>query len=86
MNCWSTSISTLGYSSDDGSWALGASYRVGLHFFQLFLTNNREIQTNLAAPGGQANNPFKSPGESSKNPFHQANFALGFNLARKFKL
>ncbi|MBC8069455.1 MAG: hypothetical protein IAG13_14055 [Deltaproteobacteria bacterium] len=69
-----------------GAWSLGASYTTGKHFFQVFLTNNREIHYNLAAPGGQSGNPFKTEGVDSKNPFHRANFFLGFNLARKFTL
>lgn len=59
-----------------GAWTLGASYRIGLHFFQILFTNTREIQTNLAANGGQTGNPFEDRG----------NFFLGFNLSRKFKL
>jgi Membrane bound beta barrel domain (DUF5777) len=69
-----------------GAWSLGGSYTTGKHFFQVFVTNNREIQYNLAAPGGQSGNPFKTQGVDSKNPFHKANFFLGFNLARKFSL
>ena len=59
-----------------GSWSLGASYSSGLHFFQVFLTNTREIHTNLYAPGGQTRNPFENRG----------NFFLGFNLSRKWSL
>ncbi|HWB75633.1 MAG TPA: DUF5777 family beta-barrel protein [Nannocystaceae bacterium] len=69
-----------------GGWSLGGSYSTGKHFFQVFFTNNREIQYNLAAPGGQSGNPFKTAGVDSKNPFHKFNFFLGFNLARKFTL
>jgi len=69
-----------------GAWSFGGSYHTGKHFFQLFFTNNREISTNLAAPGGQSGNPFKTEGVDSKNPFLKANFFLGFNLARKFTM
>jgi mono/diheme cytochrome c family protein len=69
-----------------GAWGLGGSYTTGKHFFQVFFTNNREIHTNLAAPGGQSGNPFKTEGVDSKNPFHKANFFLGFNLGRNFTL
>ncbi len=58
-----------------GAWSLGASVRVGLHFFQVFFTNTREIHTNLVAPGGQTGNPFENRG----------NFFIGFNLSRKWK-
>lgn len=61
-----------------GSWGIGGSYRLGKHFFQAFFTNNREIHTNLAAPGGQTGNPFPK-GE-------RPDFFLGFNLARTFQL
>ncbi|MCA9658109.1 MAG: hypothetical protein KC486_07180 [Myxococcales bacterium] len=57
-----------------GSWSLGGSYSSGLHLFQIFLTNTREIHTNLYAPGGQTKNPFENRG----------NFFLGFNLSRKW--
>ena len=67
-----------------GAWSLGGSLRTGLHFFQVFVTNNREIHTNLWAPGGQTDNPFKTPGVD--RAINQPNFFLGFNLARKFKL
>ncbi len=67
-----------------GGWALGGSLRTGLHFFQVFITNNREIHTNLWAPGGQSDNPFKTPGV--RKAINQPNFFLGFNLARRFKL
>ncbi len=69
-----------------GAWSLGGSYTTGKHFFQVFFTNNRNIHYNLAAPGGQSGNPFKTQGVDSKNPFLKANFFLGFNLARKFTL
>ncbi len=69
-----------------GAWSIGGSYTTGKHFFQVFFTNNREIHTNLAAPGGQSGNPFKTPGVDSKNPFLKANFFLGFNLGRNFTL
>jgi hypothetical protein len=65
-----------------GAWSIGGSYTTGKHFFQVFFSNNREIHLNLAAPGGQAKNPFKTEGVDSKNPFLQANFFLGFNLTR----
>lgn len=69
-----------------GAWGLGGSYTTGKHFFQVFFTNNREIHPNLAAAGGQSGNPFKTDGVDSKNPFHKANFFLGFNLGRTFTL
>jgi hypothetical protein len=50
--------------------------RTGLHFFQIFITNTREIHTNLYAPGGQSKNPFENRG----------NFFFGFNLSRKWSL
>ncbi|MEZ4380916.1 MAG: DUF5777 family beta-barrel protein [Nannocystaceae bacterium] len=59
-----------------GSWSLGGSYSSGLHLFQIFLTNTREIHTNLYAPGGQTKNPFDDRG----------NFFLGFNLSRKWTI
>jgi mono/diheme cytochrome c family protein len=59
-----------------GSWSLGGSYSSGLHLFQIFLTNTREIHTNLYAPGGQTKNPFENRG----------NFFLGFNLSRKWTI
>jgi len=62
--------------SNIGSWSLGGSIRTGLHFFQIFLTNTREIHTNLYAPGGQSKNPFEQRG----------NFFFGFNLSRKWSL
>jgi mono/diheme cytochrome c family protein len=68
-----------------GSWSIGGSLRTAKHFFQVFLTNNREISTNLYAPGGQTGNPFGADVDS-KNPFHKANFFLGFNLAREFAI
>ncbi len=66
-----------------GGWSIGGSLRAGLHLFQLFLTNNRQIHTNLWAPGGQTDNPFATPGVDRR--IHEPNFFLGFNLARKFK-
>ena len=72
--------------SSIGSWALGGSYYTGKHFFQVFFTNNREITTGLAAPGGQSGNPFDTEGVDSNNPFHKFNFFLGFNLGRRFTL
>jgi hypothetical protein len=69
-----------------GAWSLGGSYAIGKHFFQVFVTNNREIHPNLAAPGGQTKNPFNTPGINPKNPLYEANFFLGFNLGRRFSL
>ena len=65
-----------------GAWSIGGSYFTGKHFFQVFFTNNRQIHSNLAAPGGQSGNPFSTPGVDSRNPFHRFNFFLGFNLTR----
>jgi mono/diheme cytochrome c family protein len=62
--------------SNIGSWSIGGSVRTGLHFFQIFITNTREIHTNLYAPGGQSKNPFENRG----------NFFFGFNLSRKWSL
>ncbi len=62
--------------SNIGSWSIGGSVRSGLHFFQIFITNTREIHTSLYAPGGQSKNPFESRG----------NFFFGFNLSRKWSL
>jgi len=59
-----------------GSWSLGGSYSSGLHLFQIFFANTREIHTNLYAPGGQTKNPFENRG----------NFFLGFNLSRKWTI
>ncbi|MEZ4449493.1 MAG: DUF5777 family beta-barrel protein [Nannocystaceae bacterium] len=59
-----------------GSWSIGGSVATGLHFFQIFLTNTREIHTNLYAPGGQSKNPFENRG----------NFFVGFNLSRKWSI
>jgi mono/diheme cytochrome c family protein len=69
-----------------GAWSLGGSLKTAKHFFQVFFTNNREIASNLYAPGGQTKNPFKTPGVDEKNPFLEFNFYLGFNLARSFSL
>lgn len=69
--------------SSIGAWSVGGSLRTAKHFFQVFFTNNREISTNLYAPGGQTGNPFGADVDS-KNPFHRANFFLGFNLGRQF--
>ncbi len=69
-----------------GSWSLGGSLKTAKHFFQVFFTNNREIATNLHAPGGQSGNPFDTPGVDSNNPFHKFNFFLGFNLGRRFSI
>jgi hypothetical protein len=68
-----------------GAWSIGGSLRTAKHFFQVFLTNNREITTNLYAPGGQTGNPFGAD-STTKNPFHKANFFLGFNLSREFSI
>jgi mono/diheme cytochrome c family protein len=68
-----------------GAWGIGGSYTTGKHFFQVFFTNNREIHTNLAAPGGQSGNPFGAQTDS-KNPFLKADFFLGFNLGRNFTM
>ncbi len=59
-----------------GAWALGWSARTGLHLFQVFVTNTRNIHTNLVAPGGDTKNPF--------SPF--GDFFFGFNISRKWKL
>ena len=67
-----------------GGWSLGGSFRTGRHVFQVFFTNNREIHTNLWAPGGQTDNPFDTPGVD--RAINEPNFFLGFNLARRFKL
>jgi len=69
-----------------GAWTLGGSYKIGKHFFQVFFTNQREIHTNLAAPGGASDNPFDTPGVSGGNPLFESNFFLGFHIARKFSL
>jgi mono/diheme cytochrome c family protein len=68
-----------------GAWTLGTSFAYGKHLFQVFVTNNREIHLDLAAPGGQTDNPFGADVDS-KNPFHKVDVFLGFNLVRKFKL
>ena len=62
--------------SNIGSWSIGGSIKTGLHFFQIFITNTREIHTTLYAPGGQTKNPFTDRG----------NFFFGFNLSRKWGL
>jgi mono/diheme cytochrome c family protein len=62
--------------SNIGSWSIGGSIKTGLHFFQIFITNTREIHTTLYAPGGQTKNPFTDRG----------NFFFGFNLSRKWSL
>ena len=62
--------------SNIGSWSIGGSVRTAKHFFQVFLTNTREIHTNLYAPGGQSKNPFEQRG----------NFFFGFNLSRQWSL
>jgi len=59
-----------------GSWSLGGSWTSGMHLFQIFVSNTREIHTNLYAPGGLTQNPFSGRG----------NFFLGFNLSRKWSL
>lgn len=33
-----------------GAWTLGTSFAYGKHLFQVFVTNNREIHLDLAAP------------------------------------
>ncbi len=68
-----------------GAWTLGTSFAYGKHLFQVFVTNNREIHLDLAAPGGQTDNPFGADVDS-KNPFHKVDVFLGFNLVRKFQL
>ncbi len=60
-----------------GSWSLGWSVKTGLHFFQVFLTNTRNIHTNLVAPGGDFGAPITKDG---------AEFVIGFNLSRRWKL
>ena len=62
--------------SNIGSWSIGGSVRTAKHFFQIFITNTREIHTNLYAPGGQSKNPFADRG----------NFFFGFNLSRQWSL
>ncbi len=62
--------------SNIGSWSIGGSVRTAKHFFQVFITNTREIHTNLYAPGGQSKNPFEQRG----------NFFFGFNLSRQWSL
>lgn len=69
-----------------GSWALGGSYYTGKHFFQVFVTNNRSINTNLAASGGHSGNPFDDPTTSHDNPLNELNLFAGFNLGRQFTL
>jgi mono/diheme cytochrome c family protein len=59
-----------------GSWSLGWSGRRGGHLFQVFVSNTRNIHTNLVAPGGDTKNPFKPFGD----------FFFGFNLGRRWKL
>src|SRR5690606_4410658 len=59
-----------------GAWALGWSARTGLHLFQVFVSNTRNIHTNLVAPGGDTKNPF--------SPF--GDFFFGFNISRKWML
>jgi hypothetical protein len=59
-----------------GSWALGWSAKTGMHLFQVFVANTRNIHTNLVAPGGDTQNPFKPFGD----------FFFGFNISRKWKL
>jgi hypothetical protein len=60
-----------------GGWSLGMSARAGLHLFQVFATNVQNIHTNLVAPGGNTTVPFSKDG---------ANFFVGFNISRKWKL
>lgn len=59
-----------------GAWAAGWSAKVGLHLFQVFVANTRNIHTNLVAPGGDTKNPFKPFGD----------FFFGFNISRQWKL
>lgn len=59
-----------------GAWALGWSAKTGMHLFQVFVSNTRNIHTNLVAPGGDTHNPFKPFGD----------FFFGFNISRKWKL
>jgi hypothetical protein len=59
-----------------GAWALGWSAKAGLHLFQVFVSNTRNIHTNLVAPGGDTKNPF--------SPF--GDFFFGFNISRQWKL
>jgi len=59
-----------------GAWALGWSAKAGLHLFQVFVSNTRNIHTNLVAPGGDTKNPFKPFGD----------FFFGFNISRQWKL
>jgi hypothetical protein len=59
-----------------GSWSLGWTGKAGLHLFQVFVTNTRNIHTNLVAPGGDTKNPFKPFGD----------FFFGFNLSRRWKI
>ncbi|MCA9720403.1 MAG: hypothetical protein KC468_37420 [Myxococcales bacterium] len=65
-----------------GAWALGwtAITPSKKHVFKVFLTNTREIHTNLVAPGGQTRNPFPS---GQKYPF---DFFLGFTISRRWSL
>lgn len=59
-----------------GSWSLGTSIKLGLHLFQVFVTNTQSIHTNLVSSGGDTKNPF--------SPF--GDMFLGFNLTRQWKL
>ena len=63
-----------------GSWSLGWSVKAGLHFFQVFVTNTRNIHTNAVAPGSTTNenSPIGSDGAG--------NFYVGFNLSRIWSL
>ena len=65
-----------------GAWAVGwtAITPSKKHVFKVFLTNTREIHTNLVAPGGQTRNPFPT---DQKYPF---DFFLGFTISRKWAL
>ncbi len=65
-----------------GAWSLGWT---GItpskkHVFKIFLTNTREIHTNLVAPGGQTRNPFPA---GQQYPF---DFYLGFTISRRWSL
>lgn len=65
-----------------GGWSIGwgAITASKKHAFKVFLSNTREIHTNLYAPGGNSNNPFPS---GVKYPF---DFFLGFTISRRWSL
>lgn len=56
-----------------GGVTLGASARAGLHFFQVFISNQQNIHTNQVAPGATGR-------------IEKGELFLGFNLSRKWKL